>query len=167
MSKHRTKAQIARDRRRITDLYLQGHIQYDIAEQLGISQATVSRDLKAIQKEWQQSTLVDLHEAKAKELARIDRLEREYWREWEESKKDKETVIKKGVRSVATGDRDEATKREEGQRGDPRYLSGVQWCIEQRCKIVGIYAAQKQEIYGKDGASTIPIQIIEVAKSDE
>lgn len=148
--KRRSKSQLVRDRRRIADLYLAGRTQIYIAEELDLSQSTISNDLQALQKEWRESALVDLDKAKAKELARIDRLERAYWREWEKSKKDKEVVIKKGVRG-ASGERNEATKREEGQRGDPRYLSGVQWCIEQRCKILGIYAAAKHELTGKDG----------------
>ncbi len=152
MAKRRSAAQIARDRRRIADMYLAGAIQQDIADELELSQTTISDDLKALQKEWRESSLIDLDKAKATELARIDRLEREYWHEWEESKQNKETITKKGTEGKS-GERKEATIKEEGQRGDPRYLSGVQWCIEQRCKIVGIYAAEKRELTGKDGGA--------------
>jgi len=70
---HRTKSQLARDRRKVADLYLKGVIQVDIAEKLSISQTTVSRDLKYLQKEWQSSALVDIDERKAEELAKVDR----------------------------------------------------------------------------------------------
>jgi hypothetical protein len=39
--------------------------------------------------------------------------------------------------------------------GDPRFLAGIQWCIEQRCKILGLLAAVKNELTGKDGG---PVQ---------
>ena len=38
-----------------------------------------------------------------------------------------------------------------GQAGDPRFLAGVQWCIERRCKIIGIDAPTKSELTGAGG----------------
>ena len=120
--RRRSTAQLVRDRRRIADLYLQGWIQADIAAELGISQQTVSNDLKALQVSWLDSSLVDFNAAKSQELAKVDRLEREYWVAWLYSCEDAE-----------------------GQAGDPRFLAGVQWCIGKRCKILGIDAASKVE----------------------
>ena len=37
-----------------------------------------------------------------------------------------------------------SAKVSKGQAGDPRFLERVCWCVEQRCKILGLYA--------KDGA---------------
>lgn len=34
--------------------------------------------------------------------------------------------------------------------GDPRFLAGIQWCIEQRLKIFGGYAAVKHEVDSSD-----------------
>jgi predicted transcriptional regulator len=145
--KRRGKAQVARDRRRIADLYLQGEIQADIAEALEISQATVSRDIKALQGEWLASALVDFNEAKAQELAKIDKLEREYWDAWQRSCEDKEATLVEN--REAKGDKQSKSwLRREGQAGDPRFLQGVQWCIERRCKILGIDAPEKKEITG-------------------
>ena len=140
--KRRSQAQLTRDRRKIGDLYLQGWIQADIADELKVSQSTVSLDLKALQREWLASTLVDFNEAKAKELAKVDNLERIYHAAWRRSCEDAETVTQK---AVTTGDkkRKEATKIAKGQAGDPRFLTGVQWCIEKRCKIMGIDAPLK------------------------
>ena len=41
------------------------------------------------------------------------------------------------------GERVHAAIRKAEQTGDPRYLAGVQWCVEQRCKILGLNAPQK------------------------
>ncbi len=137
--KRRSPAEIAKHRRQISNLYLQGYLQAEIAEKLGIGQATVSRDLKALQGEWLKSSLIDFNEAKAKELAKVDRLEREYWAAWEASKEDKETSTTEKVKGDKA-DRSKAQMRREGQVGNPSFLRGVEWCIERRCKILGIDA---------------------------
>lgn len=137
----------------MADLYLQGWLQTDIAEEVGVSDATVSRDLKALQSEWLASALVDFNEAKSQELAKIDRLEREYWQAWERSCENAETVTKEGGPSGV----DKVKQTSKGQAGDPRFLAGVQWCIERRCKILGVDAPNRHELTGKDGG---PIRLI-------
>jgi DNA-binding transcriptional regulator LsrR (DeoR family) len=139
-ARHRSTAELARDRRCEADLYLQGWLQADIATELSIDQSTVSRDLKALQKQWLASALIDFNEAKAQELAKIDRLEREYWEAWRRSCEDAETVKQRGapgdeVGKVKTASVERTVK---GQAGDPRFLVGIQWCIERRCKVLGI-----------------------------
>ena len=145
MSRQRDPAQLARDRRKIADLYLQGRLQADIAAELEINQSTVSRDLKALHKEWLAAALVDFGAVKAQELAKIDRLEREYWRAWERSCKDAETVVKKQKEDGGK----EMQQTLKGQAGDPRFLDGVQWCIERRCKILGVDAPQRVQSDGR------------------
>jgi len=137
--RRRSASELTRDRRRIADLYLSGWTQTAIAEEVGVSQQTISGDLKALQKDWLASSLVDYNEAKAQELAKVDRLEREYWVAWEASKADKKVeTTEKAAGKKAT--RSKAQVRREGQVGNPSFLSGVQWCIERRCKILGIDA---------------------------
>jgi len=140
--KRRSASQRAKDRRRTADLYLQGWLQTAIAEEIKTSQATVSRDLKALQKDWLKSALRDFDKAKSQELAKVDRLEREYWDAWQRSCEDAETLVKDG-----TPEKVEKLKRtSKGQAGDPRFLQGVQWCIEKRCKILGIDAPVKTDV---------------------
>ena len=79
MAQSRHKSEIERDRRNIAKLYLSGTTQMDIAEKLKISQATVSRDLKVIEKEWAAARINDIDERKRMELAKIDNLELVYW----------------------------------------------------------------------------------------
>ena len=151
MSKRRDAAQLARDRRRIAEMYLHGVLQADIADELHIDQSTVSRDLKALQDEWRASSLIDIDEAKARELARIDELERTYWDGWRRSKEDAEIERTRATETQRDGKRYEAGTEKRGQAGDPRFLQGVGWCIERRCKLVGIDAPEKQEIRLPDG----------------
>jgi hypothetical protein len=140
-------------------MYLRGRLQAEIAEELGIAQSTVSRDLKALHEEWRQSALIDINEAKARELARIDELERTYWAAWERSREDAESEAKKAIDS-ADGKRYEVQTQRKGQAGDPRFLQGVQWCIERRCKILGIDAPTRAELTGK-GGGPLSLQIVE------
>jgi len=150
--KRRSSGQLARDRRKIADLYLKGWIQADIAAEIGMAQQTVSNDIKALQKDWLASALIDFNEAKSQELAKVDRLEREYWQAWERSCEDAETITEKARASKGSERPDsvEKTKQAKGQAGDPRFLNGVQWCIDRRCKILGIDAASKVDISGSD-----------------
>jgi hypothetical protein len=131
----------------MADLYLQGWLQADIAEEVGVSGATVSRDLKVLQSKWLASALVDFNEAKSQELAKIDRLEREYWHAWARSCENAEQMTQEGTPDSV----EKVKKTSKGQAGDPRFLQGVQWCIERRCKILGVDAPERHEI-GEPGA---------------
>ena len=120
----------------------------DIAAELGISQSTVSRDIKALLKEWQEARINDIDERKRTELAKIDNLELEYWEAWRRSceKAEKETTKMQGGASDEKPGRVEKTKSVEVQSGDPRFLAGIQWCIEMRCKLLGLHAPEKKDI---------------------
>jgi DNA-binding MarR family transcriptional regulator len=166
MGRRRTSAEIARDRRLVADLYLRGYLQSDIAEQLGVNQSTVSRDLKALHQEWLVSAQIDFNQAKARELARIDRLEREYWRAWEKSKNEKESTVTEKVQDDGRGNRAKARMHRERQFGNPRFLVGVQWCIEQRCKLLGVYAPQRIAVSTEDIDTQIERELERLASED-
>lgn len=152
MKKQTNKAIVAERRSQVARLYLQGVGQYQIADILDVNQSTISRDLKAIQKEWLDVAISNFDELKALELAKIDNLEVEYWDGWKRSKENKEVEIRKMVELGKGGKDDrgdarkEATKREEGQAGDPRFLQGIQWCINKRAEILGLNAPFRHDI---------------------
>jgi len=161
--------QIARDREEITDLYLMGWTQERITDRINqdqtrdyiLTRQQIGYDLKKIQQAWRDSSLMNIDEAKRIELAKVDHLEREYWDAWERSCEDAETKRLEGILTPGT-DGGKTTKQvvtRKGQAGDPRFLTGVQWCIERRCKIIGIDAPLKQEHGGIGGG---PIQIEDV-----
>ena len=141
MAQSRLASEVERDRRMIGRLYLAGVTQMEIAAQLGISQATVSRDLKFLQAEWQEARINDIDERKRQELAKIDNLELEYWDAWRRSQKDAEVETVKVVNATI-----ETTNRTEGQTGDPRFLAGVQWCINKRCELLGLDAPKNIDL---------------------
>lgn len=155
----------------ISAMYLQQSTQAEIAAHFlalhntgkrpyMLSQQTISNDLKEVQKRWRDSAALNMNEAKERELERIDVLEREYWQAWEASKKDATLTRQKGVKPKE-GEivPSEATIEKRGQTGNPAYLAGVQWCIEQRCKLLGINAPTNIHLSGE---VRTPIQYIEV-----
>lgn len=120
--------------------------QFDICERLGMDRSqnsTISRDLKAIREEWKQSAVRDFDEAKGKELARLDAVEREAWEAWERSKVQRETTRTKR----RTGDTlsDEAELKKESRDGDPRFLAMVIDCVDKRCELLGLVVKGKDE----------------------
>ena len=140
----RTKFQREHDLNLISRRYLSGVYQADIAEELQLSQQQISYDLKTIRQRWLNASVENINEAKARELAKVDNLELEYWAAWKRSQEDAETVKQKGR---AGGEKpDEIEKTAKGQAGDPRFLAGVQWCIERRCAIMGIDAPKKTDL---------------------
>ena len=132
-------------------MYLQGITQAEIGQRLGVSQPQISYDLRVLRNRWLQSSIVNINEAKARELARVDHLEREYWEAWERSigKHQTKTVKARGTKESAESA--EQTVKTEDINGDPRYLSGVQWCINKRCEVLGLDAPTKREITGRAG----------------
>ncbi len=110
---------------KVSMLYLAGKWQHEIAAACSVSRQQITYDIKQLNTRWKESQLANIDEKKAKELAKVDELERKYHGAWERSCCD-------------------------DQVGDPRFLSGVQWCIEQRCKILNLIEdASKHHITGQ------------------
>lgn len=157
----RTPIQVNKDRLEIASLYLQGKLQIEIAEFLSkdpargytLTQQTISRDLKIIQRDWQRSALIKFDEARAQELAKIDNLEREYWRAWERSKTEKKHSEKERTEGETSK---EVTRVQKWELiGDHRFLEGVQWCINRRCELLGLDAPKRMHIFEEDLLSKI------------
>lgn len=141
----------------IAEMYLRGRRQSEIAEKLGTTQATVSRNLATVREAWLKSALVNFNEAVAKELAKTDNLERVYWESWERSLEPFKSKTVKAKGNPRTEEElkasAEQTLKTEDRNGDPRYLQGVQWCIEKRCKLLGLDAPDRIQI---DWRETLP-----------
>jgi len=151
----RTKDQIRADRAEIARLYLRGVTQAEIAARLAqrprvryqLTQQMISYDLKQIRKAWLQSSIRDFDELAAEQLAKIDYLELTYWAAWEKSLEDQRTE-----HATAKPDRNgtprqvQAVYTTQQGRGDPRYLQGIERCIEQRCKLLGLYQPDKLDV---------------------
>ena len=136
---------------KIANLYVRGNTIVEISKDLVLNQSFVSICLKEIRKKWLVNQVQNYNELKAKELEKLDALERELWESWNKSKKgiNKKTTSKLR-RATARGDFDEDLDSNEFTDipGDPRYLEGVQKCIAQRIKLLGLEEATKIEHSG-------------------
>jgi hypothetical protein len=156
----RTPFQREQDLAEITRRYLRGETQAAIAQVLGLSQQQISYDVGTVRKRWQKAAAADMREIKARELAKIDELERTYWEAWTRSLEEtrSKTVKARGTVGAETPQLAEQVNKSEERMGNPAYLAGVQWCIERRCRLLGIDAPVEQKhdirlmvVYGDDG----------------
>lgn len=132
---------------KISQLYLKGMTPKEVATQLDLSIVTVRRYTTALNKRWRESAVRNIDEAKNRELEKLDVLEAEYWKAWEESKKGtarrKEgTMKRKGAKEnfLETGESEILSSP-----GDPKFLDGVARCIKQRAELLGLNAATRVE----------------------
>ena len=77
--KTRKKLEVAERRKKVAIMYLRKMNQYNIAEELGVSQSLIHCDIKGIEKQWMDESkqVVDKHRAKA--IANLDHLEMAAW----------------------------------------------------------------------------------------
>jgi hypothetical protein len=140
------RVELARRRENVADLYIQGWTQTAIAKQVGVSQGTISTDLKAIQKAWCESAVRNFDTLRERELKKLDRLEREAWAAWERSQKPAQSAV---IHSDGNGQKTQ--KRVAEQCGDPRYLEQVHKCIVSRRALLGLDAPTKIAPTSPDG----------------
>lgn len=123
---------------KLSRLYLQGYTQIEIGRMLNISQVRVCTLLKAAFKIWQELSREAVELRLAEELMKVNELERTYREGFERSlkpAKNKRMSEKRGpggmvIEQTATVDEAECV-------GNPKWLEGVQWCIEKRLKLIG------------------------------
>lgn len=137
----RTKPQIISDRIEVARRYLRGETQLTIANAMEVTQQQISYDLKAIQEEWRVKGTLEINILKAEELAKTDHLERTYWEAWEQSRQPHESSLAGRI-----GDKHRVEKRVEQRVGNPVFLSGIQWCIDRRIKLLGLDAPVRTEV---------------------
>jgi biotin operon repressor len=140
----RTPIEREADLLKIAKLYFEGKQQVEIANELNITQQQISYDLKTLQTRWTEGAKALIDEAKGRELAKLDNLEREYWTGWVDSKKEYRGTTAERTRGKNFGTKVQIKK--EQRLGDPRFLDGVRSCIERRCKILGLEAPTKAQV---------------------
>jgi hypothetical protein len=134
-------------RKRVAAEFVCGVAHWEMAREEGVDAAQISRDLAWIRKQYTDSC-GDCAETKlVAEVAKLNEVEREAWKAWESSKQDAELRHAKIVRAGDV-ERSEASKREESQVGDARFLAEIRACIRQRCELFGLLAVQQHEHKG-------------------
>lgn len=149
----------------VSTLYKRGYsyrkIKEEVMKRLDLqtySLQTVKRDIQTLLDEWRESRIEDTDELVTLELARIDDTCRELWEQWEKSKEDftRQTRKQKGspTRDADTGQtsirtyQTERTETDVQGLGDPSYISEIRKQLEERRKLLGLYAPEKKELSG-------------------
>jgi hypothetical protein len=155
-------------RKRVAGMYLQGMSQWEIGRQLGVTQQCIAKHVHALEKEWLASAVVAIDSAKAKELARIDRLERVAWRAWRRSCQRKEkatTRMERKLHEDAQKAKTVTSKATELRDGNPEYLKRVEWCISKRCELLKLNPPQRLEHGGSSEMPPIQTEQVELTRA--
>lgn len=118
----------------------------------------VKYDIDALLKEWQEYRVTAVDANIQLELQRIDNIVREAWGAWEKSKEDYKRIRQQQDRvpvgsDKAGGDGEEGdlslvhasqTTENVVECGDPRYLDVINRQLQERRKLLGLYAPEKQ-----------------------
>ena len=152
----RTREEVRRDLLAISEMYLRGWSQYEIAEYLGITRQLVCHELTKIQKIWQEHIAANHDRLRANELAKLDHLEARAWEQFDKSCEDAETYAEEEFEAgfihdddseqTPTGGKKRKLKKRQGQSGDPRYMQIIRECAAERCKILGLYAPKQHQV---------------------
>lgn len=149
-----------RDLNIVTEYYLKGYSTRAIALKIGeivgkdengvpysISHTTVSGDVKLLLKQWHTERIHDITNQKLIELTKIDKLEQTYWDAWEKSVENHRKITNKAKGAVGSKNPNyqEITETEIREFGEPRYLQGIERCIDKRCKLLGLDAPVKMD----------------------
>ncbi len=167
----KTRKQIKEGRLEIVAiLYKRGYnmrqIRAEIMKRLNLetySLRTVHRDVHTLLDEWRENRLDDMDKALQLELERIDETVRELWEQWEKSKEDytKTQRKRKGAprRNNGRQQQDESTSispflveqtdTEVIRLGDPAYIAEIRKQLEERRKLLGLYAPERKVLEGQ------------------
>lgn len=131
------------------------------------STRTVWNDINELLNEWRASRIQDVDARLQLELERIDDCIGELWEQWDKSKEDwvREYNKRVGLPVPTEGNSDQTeiqtVKRENTTEnivglGNPAYMAEIRQQLMERRKLLGLYAATKTEVTGKDGTPLIP-----------
>ena len=141
------KLEILKRRQRVAELRLQGWSQSAIADELQIRQATISSDLKTVERSWRESAIRDFDAAREQELQRIGMIERNAWDGWKRSCQPQQSATVDGQ----AADSQKAKRTVKNHSGQARFLEVVIQCIEKRTKLLGLDAPVKVTPTTADG----------------
>lgn len=130
----------------ITALYLKGKSVDEISREMltltgaKFGSAAINNVIKRATDQWKESTVNMIESHKSIELQKVNNLEATYWEGWEKSKGLQKARTK--TKTAAKSNEKLGLTREETQEkespGDPRFLTGIQYCIDKRLELLGL-----------------------------
>lgn len=129
------------------------------------STQTIFADIQLLLSEWREYRITNTDELAQLELERIDDAIVELWDAWNKSKEDYEQTQakQKGAPTVGKDGKKknniyqtEQQKKEIRKYGDVSYISEIRQQLQERRKLLGLYAAEKKELTGANGTALNP-----------
>jgi len=176
-----TSIAVLERRRKVRDLVLQGVFQEDIAVRLGVCEATITNDVKAIYAKWMDDDKAATKEKIARRVRQLELSAREAYNSFQASKNNVETVQttydretcktcegtgRKGAKPCkvceGTGIKliENITRRQTGQAGDPSLLRVYVESIKEASRLQGLYAYIKARYAKKkDGQPVVNVMV--------
>src|SRR5262245_42867621 len=141
---HEPRARIRTREIRALELSIQGTTQHQIAEELGVSQAAVSKILKRIEERQLRELAATIDRHKARQTLRLEHQYSQAMKAWEESKADSTVRRQRKAQPGAGGDGHAVAEVVvETQHGNPRYLEQARKALADIRKVWGIDAPQQ------------------------
>jgi hypothetical protein len=139
---------------RVSGLYLSGLTQREIGAKLGVSAATVNRDIGELLAGWRRdAATMDLGQLRGAEVARMLRVISLATAGFQRSLNDRERTTTRTSRKHGTT----TETLREGQSGNPSYLRVIKEASERIAKLTGLDVPLKLEHAGPDGG---PIPLV-------
>jgi predicted transcriptional regulator len=145
---HEPRARIRTRELRAIELSTIGRSQHEIAAELGVSQAAVSKMLKRVEIRVLREIAETVERQKARHTLRLEHLFSEAMHAWGESKADTTRRRQRKTQGGQAGAG--ATVAEvvvENQHGDPRYLEQARKALADHRKVWGLDAPQQVDIH--------------------
>lgn len=157
----------------VSELYKRGMSVRKIAKEVQVrlqldrtpSTQTIFADIQLLLAEWREYRITNTDELVQLELERIDDAIVELWDAWNKSKEDYEQMQakQKGAPTVGKDGKKksniyqtEQQRKEIRKYGDVSYISEIRQQLQERRKLLGLYAAEKKELTGANGTALNP-----------
>lgn len=150
----RTQAQIRSDRALCSKWYRQGYRIPEIHLKLNqffaendipytLTYHNVLYDIKQIINQWHEEAQENISKRIEIELSKLDLIETEMWKAWEDSKRG---VQRQKAKPKKKGEKPEVIEAVQiSSPGDTKFITRIQWCIEMRAKLLGFFVPTPEE----------------------
>lgn len=139
----------------ISERLVRGVTQKDIVQQLGavrsykVTLDIIKGDSGELTKRWRSLAIGDIEDHKAEQLARLLELERQAWEALAKLQTGIERTVAKTTKYTAkTRESKSAMRMNDTKDNTAAWLKAIQFCIQERSKILGLYAPVKLEAKG-------------------
>jgi hypothetical protein len=140
---HEPRARILTRELRALDLSVQGWRQHEIATELAVSQAAVSKILRRVEERHLRELAGLVGRQKARQALRLEHIYAQVMHAWEDSKADVTRRRQRQTQPASGGGQHVAELVSENRHGDPRYLAEARGALRDLRTLFGLDAPDR------------------------